>query len=97
MLDPGSGHLLWAADDRTTRRWDYPVDHFDLPIPLALARRVADLLIQYDAGHPDLGGPQLPSVQSAWDAFLPAYRAVMAELRGVLGPAYGVDDRIAPS
>ncbi len=97
MLDPGSGHLLWAADDRTRRRWDYPVDHFDLPIPVALARRVADLLVQYDAGHPDLGGPQLPSVQSAWDAFLPAYRAVMAELRGVLGPAYVVDDRIAPS
>lgn len=96
-LDPGSGHLLWATDDRTARRFDYPVDHFDLPIPLALARRVADLLVQYDASDPDLGGPQLLSIQSAWDAFASAYRPVMADLRRVLGPAYRIDDRISPS
>ena len=95
-LDPGSGHLLWSGDPRTTARWDYPVDHFDLPIPLALAQEVDRLLRQYDATNPDLAGPAVPSVQSSWNAFLMGYRAVIPQLRVTLGPAYVVDDRIAP-
>jgi hypothetical protein len=95
-LDPGSGHLLWSGDQRTSARWDYPVDHFDLPIPLALAQEVDRLLRQYDATNPDLAGPAVPSVQSSWNAFLMGYRAVLPQLRSALGPAYAIDDRIAP-
>jgi hypothetical protein len=92
-LEKRSGHLLWSGDGEARARWNGPVSHFALPIPLPLARRIADLLRWFDA----LGeGLAVPSFQSPWNAFLSEYRALVPEIRAALGPAYVVEDRIAP-
>jgi hypothetical protein len=36
----GSRRLLFPGDDTTWQRWGGAVDHFDLPVPMTVARRV---------------------------------------------------------
>jgi hypothetical protein len=92
FLDPGSGHLLWSGNPDTQARWDYPVDHFDLPVPLNLARWIQHLLDSHDARNPDLARDRQPFAPAEWQAFAAGYAACIAELRRTLGPAYVVDD-----
>ena len=92
FFDPGSGQLLWAGNAETDARWDYPVDHFDLPVPLNLARWIQHLLDSHDAHNPDLARDRQPFAPAEWQAFVAGYAACVAELRRTLGPAYVVDD-----
>jgi hypothetical protein len=91
LFDVGSGALLWSANDAARERWDYPVDHFDLPVPLDLALRVQALLDRYDLDHPD--GYVLPVDPEEERRFRAAYGATLLALRQVLGPAYEIEDR----
>ena len=43
-LDPGSRRLLVPGDDTTWQRWGGAVDHFDLPVPMPVARKVQAVL-----------------------------------------------------
>ncbi len=96
--DGGSGHLLWAADAAARDRWDHPVDHFDLPVPLALARRVQALVDRYDLDHPHVGTEHRPMTPAERLDFHREHTAVLAELGQVLGSAYAIEDRVlAPS
>jgi hypothetical protein len=93
MFDTGSGHLLWALDEETVRRWDHPVDHFDLPIPLPLAHRIQWLVDRHDVDSPDVGTVHRPSAPAERETFRRTCAQTLAELRDALGPAYTVEDR----
>ena len=92
FFDPGSGHLLWAASTDAHARWDYPVDHYDLPVPLRVAHWVQSLLDRHDAHNPHLSRDRRPFTLPEWQAFTAEYAACVDELRRALGPAYVVDD-----
>ena len=92
FFDPGSGTLLWSANDAARERWDYPVDHFDLPVPLALARRIETLVDRYDSGFPDTGYTVREFSAEQISAFRAEFRDVLDELRPALGSAYEVVD-----
>jgi hypothetical protein len=92
-LAAGSGHLLWAADDAARERWNYPVDHFDLPVPLGLARHVQYLLDRYDLDHPGVGRETRRFTPAELAGFRDDYLMTVDELRRALGPAYVVEER----
>src|SRR4051812_2629394 len=92
-FDAGSGHLLWAVDDAARTRWDYPVDHYDLPIPLPLAQHVGQLVDRYDLDHPDVGRETRRLSAAEFAAFRDDYLMTVDELRRALGPAYAVEER----
>jgi hypothetical protein len=92
-FDGGSGHLLWAVNDEARDRWDYPVDHFDLPVPLPLARHVQALIDRYDVDHPHVGPETRRFTPAGFAAFREDYLMTVDELRRVLGPAYVVEER----
>ena len=92
FFDPGSGALLWSANDVTRHRWDHPVDHFDLPVPLALARRIETLVDRYDRGFPDTGSTVREFTPEEIAGFRAACRDVLTELRLALGSAYEIED-----
>ena len=92
-FDGGSGHLLWAANDAARERWDYPVDHFDLPLPMSLARHVQSLVDRYDLDHPDVGRETRPLNPTEFAEFREDYLMTLDELRAALGPAYVVEER----
>ena len=91
MFDARSGHVLWAEDKVSQQRWDYPVDHFDLPIPLALARSLQGLVEWYDYFYPD-GERADPVPEDEWQDFRSSYHSTLADLRGALGSAYTVTE-----
>jgi hypothetical protein len=95
-FDAGSGTLLWARNDAARDRWDYPVDHFDLPVPLPLAHRIQGLIDRYDLDHPDVGTEHAPFTPQEYDDFRAGYLRTLDELRRVLGPAYEIEDRGGP-
>ena len=92
FFDAGSGTLLWSANDAARDRWDYPVDHFDLPVPLTLARRIETLVDRYDDGFPNTGLTVREFTAEEVVEFRAAYRDVLSELRLALGSAYEIDD-----
>jgi hypothetical protein len=92
-FDGGSGHLLWADNDAARDRWDHPVDHFDLPVPLALARHVQSLIERYDLDHPDVGAETRRFSPAEVAEFRDDYLMTVDELRRALGPAYVVEER----
>jgi hypothetical protein len=93
LLDAGSGHLVWASNDAARARWDYPVDHFDLPIPVALARRVQELVDRQAQDVPGVAAVDRPFEPEERQQFLRECRRVVADLRRALGPAYTIEDR----
>jgi hypothetical protein len=93
LLDAGSGHLVWAINETARARWDYPVDHFDLPIPVALARRVQELIDRHDQDVSGVAAVDRPFEPQEREQFLRECRRVVADLRRALGPAYTIEDR----
>ena len=89
----GSGHLLWAANDAARARWNHAVDHFDLPLPMSLARHVQSLVDRYDLDHPAVGRRTQRFSQDELVDFREDYLMTVDELRGALGPAYVVEER----
>lgn len=92
-FDGGSGRLLWAANDAARSRWDHPVDHFDLPLPMALARRVQSLVDRFDVDRPGVGRRARRLSQDELVDFREEYLMTVDELRAALGPAYVVEER----
>jgi hypothetical protein len=92
-FDGGSGRLLWAANDAARERWGRPVDHFDLPLPLALARHVQSLVDRYELDHPHVGPQTRRLSPDELVDFREDYLMTLDELRGALGPAYVVEER----
>lgn len=90
-FDGRPGYLLWAADAATVTRWGRPVDHFDLPVPLPLARHVQDLIARYAGDPDDPGTPRF--APDGFAAFREDYLMTVDELRRVLGPAYLIEER----
>jgi hypothetical protein len=89
FFDAGSGTCLWADNELTHERFDYPVDFAELPISENLRRRLHFITAWYDTGldWSDPGGP------STWDAeesarFEVAARAVFASVQAALGPEF---------
>jgi hypothetical protein len=94
LLDAGSGRLVWATNDAARARWDYPVDHFDLPIPVALADRVQALVDRHAQDVPGVAPVDRPFEPEEREQFLRECRRVVADLRRALGPAYTIEDRL---
>jgi hypothetical protein len=93
FFDPGSGQLLWAKSEPARARFDYDVDHHELPIPSALASRIDARIERHDHGNPDLKKqPPRPWEEVSWAAFRAEYELLIAELRTALGPDYDVLD-----
>lgn len=90
-FDGRPGHLLWSANPATATRWGRAVDHFDLPVPLPLARHVHDLVARYAGDPNDPGAPRF--APDGFAAFREDYLMTVDELRRLLGPAYVVEER----
>ncbi len=88
----GTGQLLRAEDAASRERWGAGVAHFDLPIPLELARRVQALVDRSQRHDLDPDGPDL----AEQEAFHREHVTVLAHLGAALGPAYDIEDRVAP-
>ena len=87
---PGSH---WGTIDR----WDFYVDHFDLPVPLGLASRVQHLVWRYDLAFDGIGPDDVPFGPGEAEQFTRDYHATCDELERALGPAYSIDERHDPS
>jgi hypothetical protein len=92
-FDGGSGRLLWAANPAARERWDHAVDHFDLPLPLSLARHVQSLVERYELDHPHVGPQTRRLSPDELVDFREDYLMTLDELRGALGPAYVIQER----
>jgi hypothetical protein len=92
-FDAGSGRLLWATNAAARDRWGYPVDHFDLPMPLPLARHVQSLIDRYDLDHPGVGWITHRFSPAELVEFREDYLMTVDELRSALGAAYVVEER----
>lgn len=92
-FDGGSGSLLWSANDPARERWAHQVDHFDLPLPLPLARHVQSLVDRYELDHPDVGRQTRRLTPDELVDFREDYLMTLDELRGALGPAYVIEER----
>jgi len=89
-FDHASGHLLWSMNSNATRRWDIPIDHYDLPIPIALAARVTALIDRYDAANTHLGGGDGAWLPASWVEFSSDCDETLDELELTLGTAYNL-------
>jgi hypothetical protein len=97
LFDPGSGVLLWQSTQTSIDRWDYAVDHFDLPIPLSLASRVQYLVVRYDRTIEGYRvAEELPWGPGELEQFERDYQAVCDDLERALGSAYSIDGRSRP-
>lgn len=94
FFDGGSGVLLWNDIVNGNCRWDYDVDHLDLPIPMVLAEQIEAILTRFDETIP-VRNPELPLVPEEATLLEGAYRLVIERLRSTLGTAYAIDDREA--
>jgi hypothetical protein len=92
-FDGGSGHLLWAANDAARARWDLPIDHYDLPVPLVLSHHVQSLVDRYDLDHPDVGRETRRLTPEQLTDFREDYLMTLDELRAALGSAYVIEER----
>jgi hypothetical protein len=92
FFDGGSGVLLWVDGGTGEPRWDYDVDHRDLPIPMALADQLDVLLERFDETIP-LREPQRVLAGAEATLFTAACREVIDRLRAALGSAYAIEDR----
>ena len=92
FLDPGAD-LLWAANDAARERWDYSVDHHELPISAGLAATIDDMLDRFAATIP-VRGEHRPFTAEEAAAFRAWYASVLDRLRVELGPAYEIRDEV---
>jgi len=90
FFDPGAW-LLWSDSEAARRRWDYMVDHRDLPVSEELAVRVDVLLERYERSVP-LRGEHQPFDSDELRRFQRAYAELLADLSASLGPAYEIRD-----
>lgn len=96
FFDPGSGVLLRANDASAIARWDSSVDHFDLPIPLALAQQV-DAIVERSYLEIEGIGPEDVPLAPGEDRLLTrAYHETCERLRWALGSAYRIETREHP-
>lgn len=95
-LDPGSGSVVWSNGPASVERWDYPVDHFDLPIPAALAHHIELLVDRLDLDFDGIGTEHVPFAPGEAELFARRCREVMRQLRDALGSAYVLEVRDAP-
>lgn len=96
LFDGGSGAMVWSASDpAVVDRWDHWVDHFDLPIPLALAARVQRLVDRHDLTIPVLSD-YLPFGPGEREEFVRSYHQVCDDLERALGSAYVIETRMEP-
>jgi hypothetical protein len=96
LFDPGSGALIWQSSKSALDRWDYWLDHFDLPIPLRLAARVQHLVVRYDLAFEGIGPDDVPWGPGEAEQFARDYHAVCGDLERALGSAYSIDKRSEP-
>jgi hypothetical protein len=89
----GSGRLLRAANGAARDRWGELVDHYDLPIPLAVASQVQALVDRAELDRGGDGAGTHPFSQREFVAFRDDYLVTLDELRRALGPAYVVEER----
>jgi hypothetical protein len=92
-FDGGAGRLLRPANEAARSRWGPTVDHFDLPVPLALARQVQALLDRARLDRAEPAGGTRPFSQRELVEFREDYLVTLDELRRALGPAYVVEER----
>jgi hypothetical protein len=97
FFDGGSGALIWQSTQSTIDRWDFYVDHFDLPIPVSLASQVQYLVRRYDLAFDGIGPELVPFGEGEAEQFRRDYHAVCDELARALGSAYSIDERSDPS
>lgn len=98
FFDPGSGICLWAANDATRDKWDYPVDAELLPLPENTWRFARHLCCWYDTSI-DWTYPPDPSPweDSERDRFNVAAQRFLEVLRNQLGPDFEVVDESGTS
>jgi hypothetical protein len=85
--------LVWSFDLAGVDRWDFPIDPFDLPIPVALAEQLDRLAARYDLAHPDYGDECVPYAPGEWEELTHAYDVACDELQRALGSAYSLVSR----
>ena len=97
FFDCGSGYCLWSADDRTRDRFDYPIEHDELPLSSAVIAKLTELCDRVDRSlnwdyPPDPG----PWRQDECDRFNADVADVIARLRAELGAAWEIEDEFVP-
>lgn len=95
-FEPGSGVMLWPANEPSVRRWGRTVDHFDLPIPWSLAERLEQTVGRYDDACLALRPTGRRWADGEWYRFVEGYLALCEELVNTLGPAYRVVEARRP-
>lgn len=96
LFDADSGSMLWSGDGAGVDRWDYPLDHFHLPVPLSLATLVQRLVVRYELAHPDVGTDHLPFAPGEEDELRRTFDEVCDDLERALGGAYMIGQRLRP-
>lgn len=96
LFDAGTDAMVWSSCDAVVDRWDFQVNHFDLPIPLSLAARIQGLVTRYDMAHPDVGDEHLAFGPDEYVEFTHSYNDVCDELARSLGSAYTIETRNQP-
>lgn len=97
FFDYGSGRCLWADNDRTRDRFDYPIDHDELPLSPATAATLTELCDRVDRSlnwdYPPHPGPWR---QVECERFNADVAGAIARLRAELGPEWEIDDNFRP-
>jgi hypothetical protein len=91
FFDPGSGTCLWSANDAAQERFDYPVDHHELPLSPETLARLEALVDRFDGclDWDDPGGPGGWSVDDA-RRFEADADVELERLRAELGEAFEI-------
>lgn len=93
FFSPGSNVCLWAGNEVTQQRWDYPVESSSLPVPENTWRYALYLCAWYDTSI-DWSYPPNPS---RWDIseqklFNAACQQFLLQLGKELGPDFAITD-----
>lgn len=93
FFDAGSGTCLWAGNDAARERWNYAVDHDELPLTLQTRERADAAIKRYDTGlgWSDPAGPS-PWNDAEAEAFAIASQGLLEAFRAELGADFEIVD-----
>ena len=92
MFDWGSGICLWSVNDAARERYDYPIDHSELPLSDELKKELDSLIKKHDEAL-DWNYPPDPLLwtQQEQDAFIERAKQAYHRIVKELGEDYAVE------
>lgn len=93
FFSAGSGICFWGADEETKAKYDYPVNHWELPLCENTKRGIDHLLYWYDTSI-DWDYPPDPSPWTAEEdsRFQERVSELLKVVKKELGADYGIID-----